>query len=160
MTDIRLRPTFSFATDLNSAEVFETLSRTTKQTEHIQGRFTTYHATLFFDDSKRHFWSPWLHVEVRELDSQKELFCRFSPHPSIWTAFMFTYLSLGVLTFFSAVMGVSQQIAQEAGWAWWLIPVWLVIGLSFWIASQVGQRLANEQMHVLKAFVEATLKAT
>lgn len=157
-TTIRLRPTFSIPTELASSEVFARIRRiTVEQASQIEGQFTSRHAMLSIARANRHFWSPWLHIEIREGEVAKEIFGRFSPHPSIWTAFMFSYLVLATLILFSAMFGLSQQLAGESAWAYLLVPVWIAIALVLWIASQFGQKLAADQMKELKALVDECL---
>lgn len=153
MTTVRLRPTFSVPTDLEVSDLFSRLQRAVDDEPEYEGKFASRHALISVSQANRHFWSPWLHVEVREQEDVHTVFGRFSPHPSIWTAFTFSYLAIGVLIFFSAIFGWSQQLAGESAWTFFLIPVWLVIALLLWVVSQVGQRLASDQMHELKAFL-------
>ena len=120
MTTIRLRPTFSIGLEDATDAVMNRIESAVKnQPEEIAGQFRAGHAMISIVESKRHFWSPWLHLDIRDGDneSEKQLVGRFSPHPSIWTAFMFTYLSLAVLSFFSLVIGYSQQLAGQGSWA-------------------------------------------
>jgi hypothetical protein len=120
-----------------------------EQSELLSGQVTRDHALISFVESKRHFWSPWLHLELRQSETQREIYGRYSPHPSIWTAFMFSYLSLFVLTFFAAIIGCAQCIAGEPPWAFWFIPVCLTLAILLWLASRTGQRLAHDQMEEL-----------
>jgi len=158
MTTARFRPTFSLDTKLKSTELVERVKQAvTANPSEFQGQFTADHALISIVESKRHFWSPWLHLELRQFDSRNEVFGRFSPHPNIWTGFMFSYFSLLVVTFFSLVIGWSQRLAGESCWVFYLVPVWLLIGLLLWIASQMGQRLAVAEMQRLQSLVQDCL---
>lgn len=120
-----------------------------EESESLDGQVTRDHALISFVESKRHFWSPWLHLELRQSENSREIYGRYSPHPSIWTAFMFSYLSLFVLTFFAAIMGCAQCIAGEQAWAFWIIPACLSLAVFLWLASRTGQSLAHDQMEEL-----------
>jgi hypothetical protein len=155
-----MRPTFSLETELSSKEVMRCLQQTFQQNpQEYEGQFTRDHAMISYEVSKRHFWSPWLQLECRENEGLRELFGRFSPHPSIWTGFMFSYLSIGVIVFFAAMFGVSQQLSNQSPWAYYVIPVAISIATGLWIASQFGQRLAQVEMMQLKSRVEECLRA-
>lgn len=155
MSTIKLRPSFSILLSKDSNEILAKVRKTVAANSgEFLGRFTTGHAMISFVESKRHFWSPWLNLEIRESDTGKILFGRFSPHPSIWTGFMFSYLALGVLSFFSLVLGLSQQLASESPWGYALIPLWAVVAIALWIASQAGQRLAVDEMTMMQKMIE------
>lgn len=159
MTTTRFRPTFSIATQLTSSEFVGRLkSKVNSLPEEFQGQFTADHALISIVERKRHFWSAWLHLEVRCHESGNEVFGRFSPHPNVWTGFMFSYFALLIATFFSLVIGVAQQLAGEPCWVLFLIPLWLVIGLSLWTGSQMGQRLAVDEMARLQKVVRECLE--
>ncbi len=156
---IQFRPTFSIPIGDSETTVWESIRSAVEQDERIVGQFRQQHASLAFVESQRHFWSPWLHLDVRTQDEQKLLFGRFSPHPSVWTAFAFSYLAFGVIAFFSAIVGLSQQIAAEPAWAYWGMPICITLGILFWLASQMGQRLAQQQMIELKTIVDTAIES-
>ena len=159
MTSTLLRPTFKHQTTLSSEQVFDRLRG---QADSSSGRFRIQvagaQAMVSIVESDRHFWSPWLHLDIRQMESAREVFGRFSPHPSIWTGFMFAYLAMAVLTFFSAVLGTSQLIAGQTAWGFWLILIWILVCIALWIASQIGQRLATQQMEFLSNVVSDALQ--
>ena len=153
------RPSFCLPTDLSDDEVVRRLSESlAKSADQVSAKFKSHHGILTVVETERHFWSPWLHLEIRETNGTRELFGRFSPHPSIWTGFVFTYLAMMVLTFFSVMIGVSQLLARQVAFGFWLIPVWLGVCVCLWIASQVGQRLAQDEMRLLKSLTEDAIE--
>ena len=126
-------------------------------TQPYRGQFAGDHAMISIVESERHFWSPWMHLEVRVGDAGPTVFGRFSPHPSIWTGFMFSYLSIAVIAFFAAMFGVSQQLSGQSPWAYYVIPGVLLLALILWFAAKTGQNLAQDEMKQMKARVEACL---
>ncbi len=156
-----VRPSFSLETDLDGRQVMVRLRQLVSDLPTFQGQFTPTHAMIFFRPEKRHFWSPWMHLEIstrktedRETAEQVKTATHqisgwFSPNPSIWTGFMLAWLSAGVLTFFTIIFGLSQQLSKMTPWAYLLIPVWLGFAAALWIASQAGQNLAREQIDEL-----------
>lgn len=71
---------------------------------------------------------------------------------------MFSWLALAVLTFFSIVFGLSQQVIGQTPWAYLLIILWAALAALLWLSSQVGQKLAHEQMIELKQHVQHALR--
>ena len=147
MSSAKMRPTFLLESEMSSEDVMRRLRASLKQSaEDYVGQLTRNHAMISISESKRHFWSPWMHIEVRDKQPVSEIFGRFSPHPTIWTGIMFSYLSLTVLGFFALIWGVSQQLAGESPWALVFLPAGLLIAGLLWVASQAGQRLADDEM--------------
>jgi len=110
-------------------------------------------------ESKRHFWSPWMHLEIRN-DSQRRMVAgRFSPHPSIWTGFRFSFLGIGSLVFVAALFGISQQLSGQSPWAYIFIPIGLSVIALLWFISRTGQKLAREEMEQMKSRIEECLTA-
>lgn len=165
MSGLQSRPTFEIQTELQPNEVLVRLRGIVELApERFAGQFREGHGLLSIAKRERHFWSPWLHLDVRERSTESRqvahvLFGRFSPHPTIWTGFMFSWLGLTVLTFFSAIFGCSQQLAGERPWGYWLIPAWILLAVTLWFAAQIGQRLAHVQLVELKQAVEESLES-
>jgi len=80
---------------------------------------------------------------------------RFSPHPTVWTAFAFGYLALGVLSFFASVFAYSQWSLGSTPSALWALGSFALIAVAMWWSAQVGQRLARGQMIELRLLLEA-----
>ncbi len=66
---------------------------------------------------------------------------------------MFSYLALAVLVFFSLVFGASQVLAGQSSFAFLGVPIWCLIAVGLWLASQTGQRLAHSEMEFLYRLV-------
>ena len=75
MSAAQLRPTFSFQTDLNVEDVMGCIQNSLKHCpDTYHGQFTDRHAMISIDPSKRHFWSPWMHLEIRNDETQLQVF--------------------------------------------------------------------------------------
>lgn len=173
MSTVQMRPTFLLETELSAQEtmrcVKESFSKSQSPAENDAssdasciycGQFARDHAMISIVESERHFWSPWMHVEIRGAESGHHVFGRFSPHPSIWTGFMFSYLAIGVIVFFAAMFGVSQQLSGQSPWAYYIIPAGLLIALILWFAAKAGQKLALDEMREMKSRIERCLQQT
>ncbi len=127
------------------------------ETGSFSGQYTDHHAMVSIVETNRHFWSPWMNIDIREQPQSRLVFCRFSPHPSIWTGFMFSYLALAVISFFAMMFGISQQLASQNPWAYFIIPGCAAVAGLLWVAAQAGQKLAHNEMRKMKAVIEGCL---
>ena len=105
----------------------------------------------------RHFWSPWLHLEVQGDEAGTRIDGRFSPHPSVWSGFAFAYLALSVVAFFALVFASAQLLLGTAPWAAGIALGCVGVGAGMWWAAQVGQGLASAQMELLRAAFDEAL---
>lgn len=161
MSTLLLRPTFRLTSPSTEKATLERIQNAVNELDGVMsGQFKARHAVISISGSDRHFWSPWLNLQVQEEETGCEVFGRFSPHPSVWTAFAFSYIALGVLAFFSTIIGMSQQLAGQPPYAYYSLPVWGLIALVLWLAAQVGQKLANDQMIQMQQLVEESISNT
>ena len=104
MSVARMRPTLLLATTKSAEEALDCIRRSVADhADEYEGQFTARHAMISISKRLRHFWSPWMHIEIRDDEPRRHVFVRFSPHPSIWTGIIFSYLALAVLMFFAAM---------------------------------------------------------
>ena len=115
------------------------------------------HVLVTFRAEFRHFWSPWLNLDLQSEDRGARVSGRFSPHPSVWTGFAFGYLVLTVVSFFALVFGYSQTTIGTTPVAFGVLPVSLAIAAAMWWSAQIGQRLARDQMAQIRALLEEAL---
>ncbi|HEY6037049.1 MAG TPA: hypothetical protein VIV58_22370, partial [Kofleriaceae bacterium] len=119
------------------------------------------HLTLTVPVADRHFWSPWLAIEVSPRGEHAHLFARFSPHPSVWTGFAFGHLGLGLICAVAVVIAASSLLVPNSGQPWALALAGgaaLAMGAMWW-ASKVGQRMAHGQMTALRAELDRALES-
>ena len=110
------------------------------------------HLVLSIPHAERHFWSPWLTVEVTPRDGGTHLRAQYSPHPSVWTGFAFAYLVLGAGCAVMLVLAGSAALLPDSdqSWALWVAGGAALAMVAMWWASQLGQRLAADQMDRLR----------
>ena len=154
----RIAPVFTMDVDGSVDQIMQRLQMLTgKDSGALTGSVAGNHMTLTVRPSDRHFWSPWLHIELTEHDGKTHFRGRFTPHPSVWTGFAFSYFSLFIIAAFAAVWGTSQWMLEHRPSAFW-VALFCVIGVVLlWWSAQVGQRLAREQMHTIRDAVEDLL---
>lgn len=155
MSVAQMRPTFVLRASQSTSDVMQCVRLgLAESSPDYECQYTSHHVIVSLQPTKRHFWSPWMNLEIREVDNKSEVFGRFSPHPSIWTAFMFSYLGIAVLIFFASMFGVSQQLAGQTPWAYFMIPCGLLVAAGLWFASKAGQRLAQVEMQQMRSVIE------
>ena len=161
----KMRPTFLLAVDLTHEEA---IGRIRALLEHPDGRFigkvVGRHVMLTVSKKERHFWSPWLDMEVIEdgapgadVGGEVTVRGRFMPHPSIWTAFVAGYFGLGTIALFAACFAYAQWVTESRPTALWCVGLSVVATVAVWWSAQVGQRLARGQMEVLREVVGEAL---
>ncbi len=113
------------------------------------------HAELFVPETERRIWSPWLSVTAEDGDGGGSVVRgRFGPHPAVWTLYMFFAFALGFALLVGATWGYAQWAMEITPWAWYSIPVILVLGALLYGVSLVGQRLGAAQMGSLRRTLE------
>ena len=142
-----MRPTFEIDFTIEPRQAIDRLSALVDDADHpVDGRIAGTHLMLVIPKADRHFWSPWLHIEVHGHQSGSTINGRFSPNPSVWTGFMLAYIALATLVFFAAMFGIGLWMMDKPASTLVLIPALLVIaGVLYW-ASLIGQKLAHAQM--------------
>ncbi len=162
MLSIEMRPTFDLIVPAKSDWVVQQLKQIMQhETSRFTGQAVGHHITIAVVPEDRHFWSPWLTMEVfAEVDENEPgtmVHGRFHPNPSIWSGYMLGYLALGTLMSFAAVLGLSQMIAESSPWGFIAVPVCMLLAGFMWWTAKVGQRLAKKQMRIIGDAVENAL---
>ena len=145
-----MRPTFKIEFPIESDHAIDRLSSLVDDHDYpIEGRIAGNHLMLVIPPARRHFWSPWLHIDVREDAPGSIVKGRFSPNPSVWTCFMLSYIALGTIVFFMFMFALSQWIMKNPPSALMLVPIPVVIAVIMYSSSLIGQKIAHEQMREL-----------
>lgn len=116
------------------------------------------HFILTVPDNVRRIWSPWLTIEVSPEGTGSHLRARFAPHPTVWTGFAFLYLALSLACVFCLAFAVALVTTGAQPWSLSISAASLVLMLLMWWLSQVGQRLARDQMETLRRELMDALK--
>ncbi len=156
---MKIRPTFSIEVADSGPDPIMAVRQAVATEPTIEGQFRAGHAMLAIRPDQRHFWSPWLHLDIRKSEDRNVLFGRFSPHPTIWTAYVFAYGTLAILSSFSLVFGASQYLAKAWPSAILAFPICIVVAVALWITAQIGQRMAHEEMHRMRDLVQNAVQS-
>lgn len=158
MAKFRLRPHCKIQTKLPQEEVLDLIRVKLKdETDKINGQVVQAHAFLKIPEEDQHYWSPELHVWVREQDGSTIVSGVVGPNPKIWTMFMFFYFVVLGLTFFGGIYGIIQwQLGMDAPFLW-SIPAGIVGILLVFGAASFGQNKGKEQMLLLRGFLDRAI---
>lgn len=134
----------------------------------FQAKFVDHHLFVKCQSTKTSFWSPELTLDVVENYLQHDEYTDhkeptlvkgyISPNPSMWAFFIFSYVGFGLMFLAFLVYGTSQMMLDQPTQMGWYTLVSLILILSIFIASQIGQRLGDEQTKMLLQFVDEGLE--
>jgi hypothetical protein len=155
MAKIRLRPHCKIQTKKSQEEVLDLIQqKLSEEKEVVHGQVVQGHAFLRIPEKDQHYWSPELHVWVREQDGSTIVSGVIGPKPKIWTMFMFFYFVVLGLSFFGGIYGIIQwQLEMDAPFLW-SIPAGIIGVLLVYGAAQFGQNKGKEQMLLLRDFLD------
>jgi len=166
----RLRPTFTVPLALDREEAIERirsgLDAAVPANRWIgKGRWAEIHVP----GDERRIWSPYLSVRLDELDAHHRaagqpegtrcvLFARFAPRPEVWTGFVFLYAVVAFLALLGGIFGYVQWASDESPWGLWAVVLGLPALAGLHLASWIGQRWSQAQMHELKAVLDPVVE--
>jgi len=150
MTTPRIRPAFTIDLDLDPTTVMDRLRRRLPDCPRCTGMSVGRHAELFVPDEERRVWSPWLSVTAQESDPGTVVRGRFSPHPSIWTLYLFLAFGMAFALLVGLAWGYAQWATEATPWALAIVPLVLGAAGALYGISLIGQRLSVSQMEELR----------
>lgn len=128
--------------------------------DQVKGHIMGHHITLDIVQKDAHFWSPQLNFRVEEHEDNKEYAVvsgLVGPRPNVWTMFVFIYFVVGVLGFFVSSYGLVQWTLGNYSHLIWGFPITILLLLTAYRAGKYGEKLAADQMELLKQFLRDTL---
>lgn len=157
---LTMQPTFTLDIPLDADEAMSRIRKAIRSPE-LRGHVASAGPCVDFQvaPAEQRFWSPHLNVQVSDLDSGSQLYCRFSPRPEVWTLFMALYFAAAFIICCAAIYGYVQWFLGHRPWSLVVIPVAALVIVSLHAASLVGQRLSSDQMVDLRQRLDQTLQA-
>ncbi len=164
MFSIRIRPRIREFTNLSQKVVIDKFKSIINSKKYpFQAKIIEHHLVVKNDNDKQAFWSPEMTLEVVENPMKDDEFAShqeptlvrgyISPKPAIWTFFVFAYIGLGLAGLSFVVYGTSQMMLDQPTNLIWYALGCAVGVLAVFIASQIGQRLGEDQTELLLKFV-------
>ncbi len=152
MISWRLRPSFQQVLDYGIEDARDRIVEQVGRNEaNFEVKSFPGFICLRIPMEERHFWSPRLNISLEEDESGKtRVQGTFGPNANVWALYLYGYLMVGSIGLFSGIFGACQLWLGMAAWGLWIFSGAVVIGLSMFLASFVGQRLAAPQSETLK----------
>ncbi|MEM7008035.1 MAG: hypothetical protein AAF462_02775 [Thermodesulfobacteriota bacterium] len=158
MRKIRIRPRYTFTTNLSKSQVLSKLREGLDNTNALRGKFVKPLVVISLIEENQHFWSPELSLDLEEKKGVTEIRCTLGPRPSIWTMFA-TFYGFSILVGVAGlVLGFSQLSLGMNTTGFWLVPASIILITVAYIIAIIGQRMAYDQMLELRSFIKAVLK--
>lgn len=156
----RMRPTFEIALKGDGRRTMARIrARFERGTTRVRGQVVGDHAFVQIPPDRQSLLSPHLNLELRKRDEGTVLRGRFSPRPNVWTGFMAVYGFLALIALSGLMFGWAQTTVDEYPWGFWGVPVGLALIAFVYGASVIGQGLTQEEMYVLRNFVDHMVAA-
>lgn len=120
---------------------------------HLKG-----HIYVKSDPKKQHLWSPQLHLTFEEIDDHVIIRGLYGPNPTLWAIFFFAYVSLGILSLFIGMWGLSRYSLGMSSQMLWFLPAFIVLALFLYFSAQAGQKLGAQEMFDMHHTYEESVK--
>ncbi|GAA3586969.1 GTP-binding protein [Flavivirga amylovorans] len=158
--DIVLRPRFKIELNKSNQSIlkdFEALK--SSQSDFIVTRLDN-HVFIKFPKEKQHFWSPQLHLEIDEIDSNSSLLHGlFGPNPTVWTMFIFFHFLVAGLFIASGIWAytnssLDKSYAIQVSLMFLMVLIWVVL----YFAGSIGKASSKNEMRALHNFMNDVIK--
>ncbi len=151
---LKIRPSFTIDTPLTIEEILARLK------DHLNtpgafcgGAILNDYVILHIPEDQEHFWSPRLTISLKPAGEHTRIRGLFGPRPTVWTLFATFYLFAVFLGFVGLMWGGAQWSLGMEPQALWLVGASGVALTSAYGIALIGQKLSEEQMHVLRDFL-------
>jgi len=127
---------------------------------HMKGVVANDLIILNITGEEVHYWSPRLTFRVEEdIDDENhtKVAGLIGPRPPVWTLFMFIYFFVGTVGFFISTFALSKILMGQKSYLIAAFPVTIVFLLTAYFAGKYGEKLAKDQMEILKDFVREVI---
>jgi hypothetical protein len=161
MASFRLRPKFEMISEKPMAELITLVNEKCKNnTHHLTGLAILDQISIWVEKAHRKYWSPQLSILMYPHDngSKTRILGTYGPMPTVWTFFMFLYITIGVLVTFITIIGFAQRSLGNDHRILWAVPILLIIAATLYVFSQMGQKLAAHQMYNIHFFFKEILQ--
>lgn len=128
--------------------------------ENIRGYIVDHHIILDIVGEEVHYWSPQLNFRVEPNDQNPKhsiVSGLIGPRPPVWTLFTFIYFSVGTIGFFVSSFGISKALILGYSNLIFAFPIALLFMLTAYRVGKQGEKLAKDQIEILKQFVREAL---
>ncbi|MEN8928694.1 MAG: hypothetical protein ABF242_11305 [Flavobacteriales bacterium] len=115
------------------------------------------HCTIDIHPVHQHYWSPHASFNLEETADGTIVRGIVGPKPNLWATFMVIYV-FGLAGFtICAVIGSGMLSLGKSGLLLYISPLFLLIFLGAYVASQIGKNKAANQTQQIKDFIKEAL---
>ena len=141
--------------DLALCHIFEN----SKKDDSIVSTKSKHYIFLKIPENQRHFWSPELSVRIEKTEFSEEVIahCLLGPKPSVWLLFTFFYAFIGILSTIGGIFSLVIYQQDNDASLLWIIPLGIVLCVSIFFTSKLGQNKGRDQMLHLVSFLYHSL---
>ena len=157
LTHFRIRPRFQIESLYSPEEVIQCINTALENDNSCKGNVIPGYATIYLPHEEQHLWSPQLSLSIEEMEEGSLIRGLYGPRPSLWTMFVFIYFVIGLATTFISIIGFSNYSLGQSATILWLLPILLIVFLSFYLVAHFGQKLGHDQMETLQTFIQKCL---
>lgn len=121
----------------------------------VSGERSDHYVFLKTPGWLQHYWSPEMtvRIEKEEFTDYTTVSCLVGPRQTVWAMFMFLYSAIAISTTFGGIYSVVKYNETGSGNWLWVIPVGVLLYLSIFITSKIGQHKGRDQMLHLVSFL-------
>lgn len=162
----KMRPRFVVELHCGADHVMDALRAAASASAlEVETDLSARHGVLTVPADERHFWSTQLGLTVEDgrpgpdgVRRATRVLGVFSPHPDVWTAYVFMIGTLVLAGVFSGLVAIVQLLIGHEPWALLgtLIAA-LAAGLVY-TTTLVGQGLAADEMYRLRSHLDDCLE--
>ena len=157
----RMRPRFILEIDCSAERVMNALRSDTERAEAgVEGRFSERHGVLTLPEDEREFWSTQLGLTIEDAGERRtRVLGVFSPHPEIWTGYVFAIGVLAGVAVFGLMYAVVQLSMGSAPWCLLASIIAVLMAGLVYTSTLVGQGLTADEMYRLRSYLDDRLEA-
>lgn len=155
----KIRPRFELKINLDAEVALDHIEQKMILDTTVRGVKSKSYIFLKIPESNQHYWSPELSVRIDkdEYDEFVTVYCLIGPKQSVWMLIAFFYGFVFCASTFGGIYGlVKWQLLGDLSWLW-VIPLGIVMTLSIFLISRLGQNKGRDQMLHLISFLYHTL---
>ncbi len=154
-----IRPRFQLKIDLDAEEALNHVENSIPKDPTVTGEKSNSYIFLRIPKVLQHYWSPELSVRIEkeEFTDRTTVFCLIGPRQSVWAMFALLYAFIFFASTFAGIYGIVKfQNSGDTLWLW-TIPIGIILTISIFFTSKVGQKKGRDQMLHLISFLYHSL---
>ena len=161
----KMRPRFVVEVGCRADRVIDALRTAAGDADStVEIDLSARHGVLTVPEAEQAFWSTQLGLTVEDSHAGPDGSWRptrvlgiFSPHPEVWTAYIFTIGALVVASMFGVIVAIAQLALGHAPWGLLVTVIAALAGGLVYTTTLVGQGLAADEMYRLRSHLDDCL---